>query len=257
MSLLLFKVAVTPLLVVAATLLQRRFGGAIGGLLTGLPVTSAPLSVFLALQNGPLFAAKAAVGTLLGLVGTAGFCATYARAARGRHWMPAMALAVAASALLFALLGRLPQRPLPAALMVFPLLVALALLVGGQATAPAMPHPWWDLPARMGFALAAVLGITAAATHLGPTWSGMLATLPVLSAVMGGFTHRHAGPQAARALLRGIIVGCLGAAAFNLMIALVLGRTGIAPAYASAVVAALSFAGLAHWLLRPRLAASA
>ncbi len=257
MSLLLFKIAVTPLLILGATLLQRRFGGAIGGLLTGLPVTSAPLSVFLALQNGPLFAAKAAVGTLLGLIGTAGFCATYARAARGRRWIPAMALAMAASALLFTLLARLPQRPLPAAFMVFPLLVALALLVGVQTAVPQMPNPWWDLPARMGLALAAVLGITAAAAHLGPTWSGMLATLPVLSAVMGGFTHRHAGPAAARSLLRGIIVGCLGAAAFNLMIAVVLGRAGIALAYGFAVAAALLSAGLAHLLLHARTAARA
>ncbi len=249
MSLLLFKVAVTPLLVVAATLLQRRFGGAIGGLLTGLPVTSAPLSVFLALQNGPEFAARAAVATLLGLTATAGFCATYARAARGTRWRPALMLAIIACAALFSLLAHLPQRPLPAAAMVFPALAGMALLIGPATPAEAAPHAWWDLPARTGFALAAVVGITAAAEHLGPTWSGLLATLPVLSAIMGSFTHRHAGPAAARALLRGIVVGSLGAAAFNLVVALAILRAPLAPAYAAALLAAVGTATLGHAVL--------
>ena len=245
MSLLLFKIAITPLLVLGATLLQRRFGGSIGGLLTGLPLTSAPLSVFLALENGPGFASRAAVGTLLGLTGTAGFCAIYARAARGTRWAPALVLASLASAGWFLVLARLPQRPGMAA-MVFPALVALALLAGRQGPILPAPHPWWDLPARMLLALAVVLGITAASLHLGPTWSGLLAALPVLSATMGSFTHRHAGPEAARALLRGIIVGCLGVAAFNLAVALCLQRVGTGAGYAVAVLGALSVAALGH-----------
>jgi hypothetical protein len=246
MSLLLLKIAITPLLVLGATLLQRRFGGSIGGLLTGLPLTSAPLSVFLALQNGPDFASRAAVGTLLGLTGTAGFCATYARTARGRRWAPALVLASLASGVWFLVLARLPQRPGMAAAIVFPALVALALLAGRQGPVLPAPHPWWDLPARMVFALAVVLGITAVSLHLGATWSGLLAALPVLSATMGGFTHRQAGPEAARALLRGIIVGCLGAAAFNLAVALWLQRVGMGAGYAVAVLGALSVAALGH-----------
>ena len=255
MSLLLLKIAVTPLLIGGATLLQRRFGGAVGGLFTGLPVTSAPLSVFLALQNGPVFAAKAAVGTLLGLIAMAGFCATYARAARGKQWLPAMASATVASAALFTALAQVPQRPGLAAAMVFPVLLGLLLLVGRQAPGVSVPHPWWDLPARMMFALAAVIGITAAAAHLGPTWSGMLATLPVLSAIMGGFTHRQAGPEPTRALLRGIILGSLGAAAFNLVVAMSLPRFSVASAYCVALLAALSVAGLGHAALGSRMRA--
>ena len=246
MSLLLFKIVITPVLVLGATLLQRRFGGSIGGLLTGLPLTSAPLSVFLAVQNGPDFASRAAVGTLLGLTGTAGFCAAYARAARGRRWAPALLLASLASGTLFLLLARVPQRPVMAAAMVFPALVALALLAGRQGPILQTVPPWWDLPARMAFALAVVLGITAASLHLGPTWSGLLAALPVLSATMGGFTHRQAGPEAARALLRGIIVGCLGAATFNLVVALGLQRGGLPAAYGVAVLGALGAALLGH-----------
>ncbi len=257
MNLLIFKLAATPLLVLTATRLQRRYGGTIGGLFTGLPVTSAPLSLFLALENGAGFAARAAVGTLLGLTAMGGFCAAYARSARRAHWGTALVLGAAASAALFVVLSKLPQRPLLAAALTFPALLALVLLIGRAHPGVAPPHPWWDLPARVGFALAAVLGITAAAAHLGPTWSGMLATLPILSAIMGGFTHRHAGAEAARALLRGIVVGALGAGAFNLIVALDVVRRGITPAYASAAAAALIVAWGSHALLERVQGASA
>jgi hypothetical protein len=70
----------------------------------------------------------------------------------------------------------------------------------------------------------------------------------VLSAIMGGFTHRHAGAEAARALLRGIVVGALGAGAFNLVVALTVVRDGIAPAYGAAIAAALALAWAGHAL---------
>lgn len=82
MSLLIFKPAATPLPVVAATRLQRHYDATICGPFTGLPVTSAPLSLLLALEHGIAFAARAAVGTLPGLTAMAGLCTTYARSAR-------------------------------------------------------------------------------------------------------------------------------------------------------------------------------
>jgi hypothetical protein len=256
MHLLLFKLTVTPLLIIGATLLQRRFGGAIGGMIVGLPVTSAPLSIFLALQHGSAFAAAAAVGTVLGLIGTAVFCLAYARAARGLRWPLALAFACLASGLAFALLQRLPQRPDVAAALAFPALLGIAVGMGRAGAVPALPHVWWDLPTRAAFALAAVLGITAAAPFLGPTWSGMLATLPILSAVMGGFTHRHAGAEAARALLRGVVVGSLGAAAFNLVVALALAPWGMGPSYGGGLLVALGVATLAQVLLPRRSGAT-
>ena len=54
------KLVLTPLLIAAASLAQRKWGGLAGGLIAGLPLTSAPVSVFLALEHGPAFAAHAA-----------------------------------------------------------------------------------------------------------------------------------------------------------------------------------------------------
>jgi hypothetical protein len=88
--------------------------------------------------------------------------------------------------------------------------------------------------------------ITAAAGFIGPTWSGLLATLPVFAAVMGIFSHRHGGHPAAHAVLRGVSVGAFGAATFFLIVALLLPGVGLFPAYAVAGLAGLGAAGLSH-----------
>ena len=59
LTLLLAKVVLTPLFIAAVTLAGRRWGPAVGGWLAGLPLTSGPVSVFLALEQGPGFAARA------------------------------------------------------------------------------------------------------------------------------------------------------------------------------------------------------
>src|SRR3989441_6035414 len=108
MTLLLAKVVLTPLFIAAVTLAGRRWGPAVGGWLAGLPLTSGPVSVFLALEQGPGFAARAAVGTLAGLVGVACFCVVYARFSRTRGWTLATAAGIAAYLAGAALLSRVP-----------------------------------------------------------------------------------------------------------------------------------------------------
>ena len=58
------KLLLAPLLILLATLAGRRWGPAVGGWLAGLPLTSGPVSLILALEQGPEFAARAALGTL-------------------------------------------------------------------------------------------------------------------------------------------------------------------------------------------------
>jgi len=73
-SVLAVKLIVTPLMILAASLVGRRWGDAMGGWLVGLPLTSGPVAVFLAVEHGPGFAAEASAGSLAGVVAQAGFC---------------------------------------------------------------------------------------------------------------------------------------------------------------------------------------
>src|ERR1700687_2240670 len=85
-GLLIFKLILTPLLIAAAAVAERRYGPAVGGSVAGLPLTSGPVSFFLALEQGGPFAAKAAIGTLVGLIGVAAFCVGYSEVAEKRSW---------------------------------------------------------------------------------------------------------------------------------------------------------------------------
>src|SRR6059036_3322561 len=82
----LVKLLLTPGLIAVATLLERRWGPAVGGAIAGLPLTSAPVSLFLALEQGPAFAAAAAVATLLGLLAQGALCLAYSWTARRAPW---------------------------------------------------------------------------------------------------------------------------------------------------------------------------
>ena len=86
MIILLFKLLATPALILIATLVSRRFGQATGGWLVGLPLTSGPIAVFLAIEHGPRFSQLAAAGSLEGTVGQAFFATAYAGLARRWNW---------------------------------------------------------------------------------------------------------------------------------------------------------------------------
>ena len=75
--LLVFKLLLTPLLICLVSLVGRRWGPTVSGWLVGLPLTSGPVALFLALDQGTGFAFRAAQGTLLGLISVAGFCLAY------------------------------------------------------------------------------------------------------------------------------------------------------------------------------------
>ena len=253
---LALKVTLTPLLIAAASLAQRRWGGAVGGLIAGLPLTSAPVSVFLALEHGPAFAAHAATATMLGVNAMSAFCVAYANASSTwSAWLCGAAGLLACLAVTM-VASNLPQQAGIAAAITFPTLVALIMLSGrpSGADVPTSAPPWWDVPARMVVATLIVVLITAVAGWLGATWSGLLSTLPVYALVMGMFSHTHAGPGAAQTFLRGVTVGALGAAAFLLCVAVLVEQTSLVATYSAAVIASVIVAGCSQAIFSTRAA---
>ena len=82
MDTLSLKLALTPGLILVASLAGRRWGESVGGWLVGLKLTSAPVAFFLALDHGTGFAAAAAAGSIAGTVAQACFGVAYGRTAR-------------------------------------------------------------------------------------------------------------------------------------------------------------------------------
>ena len=114
--LLVLRLVLVPLLIAAVTLASRRWGHRVGAFVTALPAVAGPTLGFYAVQQGPLFAADAARGSLLGLVGVAAFCLVYARASARFHWSVCLLLGWASFAIVTVLMYRVhvgPRRRLP------------------------------------------------------------------------------------------------------------------------------------------------
>ncbi len=92
----------------------------------------------------------------------------------------------------------------------------------------------------MAAATALVVALTGAADFLGPQVSGLFATFPLFASVLAVFAHRTLGAAAARAVLRGLLLGLFAFAAFFVTLGALIERLGIGPAFAAAIVAALA-----------------
>ena len=254
MGTLTLKIVLTPVLILAASWAGRRWGEAVGGWLVGLPLTSGPIALFLALEHGTDFAAAAAAGSLGGALAQACFCIAYGRSAGRARWPLALTLGSAAFAASAAVL-QAAQLPLPALLLatLIALGFAIALVPRGRLKSfDLLALPRWDIPARMAVATVLVVGLTAAAPLLGPRLSGLLATFPVFATVLALFAHRLQGGAAAQQVLWGLLLGLFAFAGFFFALAVTIDHAGIAGGFAIAIGIALAIQGGSLWAMHRR-----
>jgi len=271
---LALKLVLTPVLVGAASLAGRRWGSAVGGWLIGIPFTSGPIVLFLALDFGQDFAARAAAGVMAGAISQAAFCVAYAWTAQRWGWAVSLMAAAAGFAAVTVVLY---ASALPGAGSFVVVIVALvvSLFLMPQSTASLSPSrpsgdlrtrgeelaataslgpsrlsgdlpvngeefrfPIWDLPARMIVATVFVVVLTMVAPLLGARLAGLLAPFPLYGSVLAAFAHRVQGAGPAVGVLRGLLLGLFAFSSFFLVLSLLLAR-GIALAFACAIVVAL------------------
>ncbi|RAS35565.1 hypothetical protein [Paraburkholderia bryophila] len=253
---LVFKLVITPLLLLAATLAVRRWGEAIGGLLVGLPLTSGPISVFLALEHGSAFAAQATAGSLVATAAQAAFCVVYCKLAT-RGWPTAFAGAGATFSLVAGFLqwSALPQRGL---FLIALLAIALALnLIPSEAVRTGrLATPRWDLPSRMALIAGLVVGVTLFAPYVGPKASGVIASFPFMAIILAVFSHRMIGHAAAQQVLRGMVTGLPAFATFFYVLSLALMRLDLPAAYGGAILCALAIQAISLYRMRLPVALS-
>jgi hypothetical protein len=204
-AILALKLVLTPLLVGMASLSGRGWGPEIGGWLLGVPFTSAPVAFFLALSPGQRFAA------------TAGFV------------------------VVTALLNLVVLSPwITFGVMIGVVVVSIAAMPGqGIKVREDVTFPRWDIPARIAVATVFVVALTAVAPLLGPRLAGLLAPFPLYATVLATFAHRLQGSASAVAVLRGLVLGLFGFAAFFLTLGQLLGVSSIAIAFVAAIVVVL------------------
>src|SRR5512143_964340 len=163
MNNLILKVLITPALIGTASLAGRRWGHSISGWLIALPLTTGPITFFLALSHGPAFAASAAAGTLAGGISQAAFVMAYSQLAWRWKWPYSLAAATLGFAVCTAALEQVtfPLVPLFAVIFLVFMLVLKALprQADPNEATDTLP-PRWDIPLRMLIATVSVLLIT-------------------------------------------------------------------------------------------------
>jgi hypothetical protein len=82
-----------------------------------------------------------------------------------------------------------------------------------------------------------VVFVTSVGPYFGATISGMLTTIPTVSAVLAVFTHAQEGPDRTVGVMRGMTHGLLGFAAFLAVVGAAIEPLGIAAGFALALAA--------------------
>lgn len=240
MSLLVAKILLMPVLLGTAVAAGQRWGDRAGGLILGLPLVSGPVSVLLFVEQGKRFALAAAHSALLGFVAGGVFCAIYASTSEKMPWYRALVASLAALIATAWVLEPLDLDWLRTALLVAATLALLAKTVRTErAHQPQRTPRKREVASQIGVASLVVLALTAGAGVLGSYLAGMMATVPVISAVLATSSIRRNGAGAANELLRSAVIGSWGGAAFFATVGVLLSVTNPLATYATAAAAAL------------------
>jgi len=236
----LFKLTVTPLLVGLASLAARRWGNTVAGLIAGLPLMTGPISIFLALEQGPAFTVATTTGILIALTSIAGYSLAYAVAARFAPWPIAILSAYGAFFLTAWLISPLITERWQAIACAYGAICIGIILIPRYRLPETPPRiPWWEIWLRMLATAAMIALVTTTASLLGPTWTGIIATVPVLATVMAMFTHARWGHQAVTRFIRSMMLSMIAFTTFFVIVAYGLERFGIVETYIVATLIAL------------------
>lgn len=215
-------------------------------------MVAGPTLLFIALDQGPVFASQAAHVTLMAVLGNAAFSLAYAWTALRRQWYICATVGMLALGLVSGVLVSLHPAPWVAlALALIGLPLAARLLPMAVFVNPGRAVSVWELPVRCVAAGALATTVSWSAAELGPVGSGMLTIIPVMAIVLGVFSHIAWGGPGAIRLLAGMIRGLYAFAVFCFIVAVALPKLGTVAAFSTALVSALLIQGLS-WILRQR-----
>lgn len=249
---LLFKIILAPILIGLVSLAGRRWGPGVSGWLLGLPLNSAPILLFLLLEQGPQFASRAAVGSLLGIIAWAGFSLAYAYCCLRLPWWWSTLIGWTVYSVAAYLLTPVHLSVLWSYLLVCATLAGMVLgFPKANLPLSSLVHSRSELWLRMASASAMILSLTALARTLGPMASGVLSAFPAFTTILAVFNHRQQ-PAAAVRVLKAVTAGLYTAATFLAVLSAALLWFGAPLAFVLATAAALVVQGSSFLYLRRR-----
>ncbi|QDF96284.1 hypothetical protein CJ010_06905 [Azoarcus sp. DD4] len=238
---LLLKLLLVPLFLLLVSLAGKRWGPGIAGWLAGLPLVVGPILYFVALEQGPQFAAQAATAAVAAVVASIAFGVAYSHCSRIARWPMALLAATTAWLAVSVLLAAVPLSLWSSFAAAFAvLMVAPYCFPPTTSSASAPATGYIELALRMAAGAALTFGVTLAAGAVGPRWSGLLAVFPVLGTVLAVFSHQQQGGDAATQLLHGMARGFFSFLGFCLAVAIALHHLSVPAAFALAIGVSLA-----------------
>jgi hypothetical protein len=248
----LLKLALIPASILIASLASRRFGHAIAGVLSGLPMIAAPIVAGLMIDHDSLQVATIGVAALVSVPAALAHMVTFAWLSRHAPWWLCLLGAAGAFAAVGWLVTGLPwQSPWPQALGFASPAIALAIMPRAPALRGGVDVPRSEILMRIVFAVLIGAIVLAGADRYSARINGLLLAWPVTGSILPCFTLALHGRQATVNLLRGFANGLFGYVTFFLVLSVSLEHSlDKVPAFAFAVAAAVAAAWLVHRIRR-------
>jgi hypothetical protein len=206
--LLLAKMAIAAFIVVSASLIAERSSPLIAAMVATLPVSAGPVYVFLALDHGPAFVGQAALGSVGSNVAAACYCVTYVVMAQRQGAVVSIATALAVWVTSVFTLQYLAMPLAPAMLLMIVVFGTGIFVTRPYVSAKpltAAARAWYAIPIRAAAVALLVAVVTSISATVGPLWSGVLATFPIVLSSLAVILHiRIGGPATAAAIANAI-----------------------------------------------------
>lgn len=212
-SVLLAKMAIAAFIVVSASLIAERSSPLIAAMVATLPVSAGPVYVFLALEHGPAFVGLAALGSVGSNVAAACYCVTYVLMAQRRGAIASIAAALAVWVASVFSLQYLALPLVPALLLMIVVFGTGIFMTRPYVSArplTATARPWYAIPIRATAVALLVAVVTSISATVGPLWSGVMATFPIVLSSLAAILHLRIGGPATAAAIANAIPGLFG-----------------------------------------------
>lgn len=205
---LILRLVTVIVLVVGAATAAERAGPLWGSIIATLPVAVGPAYVMLALDHDAGFIAASALASLASHMGLAAFLLVYVKLAPRFPSLLTLAGALVAW-LAAALLPRVMPWTLSTAVVANMLAFGLAIYATRDAMTfkprPAGPPRAYELPLRALLVGTLVIGVVAFSKTLGPSFTGIVATAPVVLTSLGLILYPRLGGQGVAAVMAGSV----------------------------------------------------
>ncbi len=245
MNIFILKLILAPIIIGSASLAGRKWGAAVSGWIVGLPLTSGPVSLFIALSHDRAFAAETVRGVLSGGSSLIVYALTYAWLAKYFNWKISFTASVIAFTGMTLLIQNIniPITPLFFFIVVI-ILLGVWLMPKYEAVESTATPGKWDIPSRVLIGTSFIIFVTAIAPYIGARLTGLLTTIPLYVSILTIFAHRHNGSAGGINVLRGLVYGLFAFASFYLVLGLLIEGQSLTLSFSAATLAALLTQGI-------------